>query len=1067
MFEELILNIEKMFSKDSEEISKIIKTLSDHEKEILENELNNVAISKKTYSNIDINKIVKALNIIIDIINNRSNIKNKNVIIKINNIIFELYKLQYDLIDNIYSDIEIDYIIVMYAMYAMVCDKETMVDKNLKIKIKEIKNQKIENKFEKLESKLYLCILCIIRRIANNKDVEEIRDLIKEIQGILNDIQSSNIGNDEEEKNIIFIGIIGNLFYSIQSVAEYIISGKNRNDNNIYNTIDTYIYNAMQIAEFNSNDRLNDIIKVLGKTLKKLCDNSIWRIASRSPIFNKFFEEINSKENLLLSLLPSQRDSILDILTAKKSIVLNMPTSSGKSLLAELYILYTIHNNTFGTIKPTVAYIVPTNALINQTIYKLKEDFKVFNYNIQNALPFYDVDQIEDQILNQQHIDILVTTPEKLDLLVRQNNVAINNLNLLVIDEAHNISDKTRGGKLELLLATIKQKRSNVNYLLLSPFIKNNKQIAEWLGGDEQDSLSKTLEWTPTKQYVGCNILTKNKTESKIEYLPSARNNIVKDEIIIDVNNNIENIKSATNLNNIDKYLRTIILVDKYVKLGSVLVVCQGQNVCKNMTNKLFEFYNLKEINEKDEEIENLKDLIRIEFDEDDILIKSLDYGIAYHHSEMPSIIKEEIEKLILKNKIKIVFSTTTLAQGMNFPITTVIFSTLLVGGGKEIHELSNSEFWNIAGRAGRAYMDTEGHIITPYKESNKETKNVLSKYIKNDIKEILSTLNMLLDDEYENVDFNFQLIKNNVALSSFLQYINHILTISETYNLKDVDTTTIRNILSNSLVYKQLEWKTGFMEAQQKIVNFSSKYVEHLQESNSSVLKLADVFSISDISYSTMLGLVKGLKEEVIEQYGKENLQEYTKATKLILETKQVEPLARIIDMISKIPEINIQLIGQGKFDAKSIAKIVIGWVNGDSVKDIAKNIKYQNQNEEDILGICYKYINGRMKTFMPWGFSIYQNIIGDEKTDEAKNLPSYIYYGVNNIEDVIIARIGVPRFAIPIVKRILNVKKVNLKVSNISNIAKEISNITIKELEKQTDKGQLIKSLLDKYVK
>ena len=403
----------------------------------------------------------------------------------------------------------------------------------------------------------------------------------------------------------------------------------------------------------------------------------------------------------------------------------------------------------------------------------------------------------------------------------------------------------------------------------------------------------------------------------------------------------------------------------------------------------------------------------------------------------------------------------------MNFPITTVIFSTLLVGGGKEIHELSNSEFWNIAGRAGRAYMDTEGHIITPYKESNKETKNVLSKYIKNDIKEILSTLNMLLDDEYDNVDFNFQLIKNNVALSSFLQYINHILTVSETYNLKDVDTTTIRNILSNSLVYKQLEWKTGFMEAQQKIVNFSSKYVEHLQESNSSVLKLADVFSISDISYSTMLGLVKGLKEEVIEQYGKENLQEYTKATKLILETKQVEPLARIIDMISKIPEINIQLIGQGKFDAESIAKIVIGWVNGDSVKDIAKNIKYQNQNEEDILGICYKYINGRMKTFMPWGFSIYQNIIGDEKTDEAKNLPSYIYYGVNNIEDVIIARIGVPRFAIPIVKQILNVKKVNLKVSNISNIAKEISNITIQELEKQTDKGQLIKSLLDKYVK
>ena len=116
--------------------------------------MNNVVINKDDYSNIDINKIVKALNIIIDIVDNRGNIENKNIIVKINNTIFELYKLQYDLIDNTYSDIEIDYITVMYAMYAIVCDKETMVDKNLKIKITEIKNQKIEDEFEKLESKL-------------------------------------------------------------------------------------------------------------------------------------------------------------------------------------------------------------------------------------------------------------------------------------------------------------------------------------------------------------------------------------------------------------------------------------------------------------------------------------------------------------------------------------------------------------------------------------------------------------------------------------------------------------------------------------------------------------------------------------------------------------------------------------------------------------------------------------------------------------------------------------------------------------------------------------------------
>ena len=80
---------------------------------------------------------------------------------------------------------------------------------------------------------------------------------------------------------------------------------------------------------------------------------------------------------------------------------------------------------------------------------------------------------------------------------------------------------------------------------------------------------------------------------------------------------------------------------------------------------------------------------------------------------------------------------------------------------------------------------------------------------------------------------------------------------------------------------------------------------------------------------------------------------------------------------------------------------------------------------------------------------------------------MPSYIYYGVNNVEDVIIARIGVPRFAISIIKNILISKKVNINISNMTKITQEIKNITIKELERYTNNSKLIKSLLDKYVR
>ena len=47
----------------------------------------------------------------------------------------------------------------------------------------------------------------------------------------------------------------------------------------------------------------------------------------------------------------------------------------------------------------------------------------------------------------------------------------------------------------------------------------------------------------------------------------------------------------------------------------------------------------------------------------------------------------------------------------MNFPITTVIFDELKLGRSKGTKEMDSSVFWNIAGRAGRAYKDKEGHV--------------------------------------------------------------------------------------------------------------------------------------------------------------------------------------------------------------------------------------------------------------------------------------------------------------------------------------------------------------------
>lgn len=78
-------------------------------------------------------------------------------------------------------------------------------------------------------------------------------------------------------------------------------------------------------------------------------------------------------------------------------------------------------------------------------------------------------------------IDILVSTPEKLDLLIRRNHPSVNEISLFIIDEAHTIGNGQRGARLELLMAILKRERPNAKFMLLSPFLHGKKM--SWLNG--------------------------------------------------------------------------------------------------------------------------------------------------------------------------------------------------------------------------------------------------------------------------------------------------------------------------------------------------------------------------------------------------------------------------------------------------------------------------------------------------------------------------------------------------------------------------------------------------------
>jgi hypothetical protein len=102
-------------------------------------------------------------------------------------------------------------------------------------------------------------------------------------------------------------------------------------------------------------------------------------------------------------------------------------------------------------------------------------------------------------------------------------------------------------------------------------------------------------------------------------------------------------------------------------------------------------------------------------------ILKCLRLGVALHHGALPTAYRKEIERLLRDNVLKVTISSPTLAQGLNLSATAVIMHSLHRFGER----IDISEFKNVIGRAGRAYVDVEGIVLYPmFDETAKRRRN-------------------------------------------------------------------------------------------------------------------------------------------------------------------------------------------------------------------------------------------------------------------------------------------------------------------------------------------------------
>ncbi|MCD6463928.1 DEAD/DEAH box helicase [Candidatus Woesearchaeota archaeon] len=183
---------------------------------------------------------------------------------------------------------------------------------------------------------------------------------------------------------------------------------------------------------------------------------------------------------------PGQAKAIKAGLFKNKNLLVCTPTASGKTLIAEMAFLQAIKNY-----NKKVVYAVPLRALANDKF----QEFKAKYPELKIAISTGDFDS-DDKFLAMY--DLIITTSEKLDSLLRHKAAWIKQVKLLIIDEIHLLNDISRGPTLEFVITLLRKLIPNLQIIALSATIGNPEELASWLNAELVID-----DWRPVKLYQG------------------------------------------------------------------------------------------------------------------------------------------------------------------------------------------------------------------------------------------------------------------------------------------------------------------------------------------------------------------------------------------------------------------------------------------------------------------------------------------------------------------------------------------------------------------------------------
>ncbi|XP_051556744.1 probable ATP-dependent DNA helicase HFM1 isoform X2 [Myxocyprinus asiaticus] len=391
-----------------------------------------------------------------------------------------------------------------------------------------------------------------------------------------------------------------------------------------------------------------------------------------------------------------QSQALDDVLYTSKNFVASAPTGSGKTVLFELAIIRLLIEASEPWHNVRAVYMAPIKALCSQRYENWKQKFGALGLNCKELTGDTEI----DDIFEIQDAHLIFTTPEKWDSMTRRwrDNCLLPSVRLFLIDEVHVVKDKTRGATLEVVVSRMKtmyshcmavnpESKGSMRFVAVSATIPNIQDISEWLSDDLGPATC--LEMDESHRPV--------KLRKVVLGFPCGNN---QNEFRFDLSLSY---KMAN-------------VIQTYSDQKPTLVFCstrKGVQQSAAVLAKDARFF--MSIDHKQRLVKYANSLLDAKLR--DLII----CGIGYHHAGMEVSDRKVVEDAFTGGDLPVLFTTSTLAMGVNLPAHLVVIKSTLHYVGGACEEYSEADLLQMIGRAGRPQFDTTATAVIMTRSHTKD----------------------------------------------------------------------------------------------------------------------------------------------------------------------------------------------------------------------------------------------------------------------------------------------------------------------------------------------------------